>query len=666
MKLISLILVIIMCLSLFSCQKIQNGDDVTESETNDRETTENTKPDESTQDPPVTLPEETTEPAVLEYPRTDGSTSTRPLDTAIRKKLLGEDAEDAVHTTTHESFDRLTNGECDLIFTVPVSDEQRQKAADKGVGIEEYPITKEAFVFVVNVDNPVSELTVEQLKGIYSGRITNWKEVGGNDAEIIPFQRNEDSGSQNYMKTFMAGETLLDAPEDYRPSTMYALMEVFLLYDNSANAIGYSYYAYAAKMFGNADRIKFIRVNGISPDDLTIENDTYPLISRNYAVIRSSEEEGSPARKLVEWLFSDEGQSLIADEGYFSVKNGRLPQGRNVYGTGKEKPSDIIPEYAYIALIKPGSLRYYREDGKKVEYDISPAYENGSLRGLKSEKMTELINGRIKNRSLSGDNTLYIWCVNGYLGIYERELSNGAKPINLGVFDLYEEKELTEVSDLFYKDADLMRHFTMGSQWNIYYPNGTPFKTSSPEEPDRTVSYEQLDLANFSQRFFKDVHSFNTFSNKLDTPLDANVLISSIDCVLTESRDMSEIWDPSVTVLKRELFCGGDVITEKEVNRKDYPLPYGVMFNEEKTDLLNSKILRMLSDEKVIGELNGALADEFLKHYKITEYAEKIRNSGDNNIRRVRVNERKLIIAVSDPMIIDAEKEYGIEVLNNY
>lgn len=139
-------------------------------------------------------------------PKMDGSTSLIPLEAGVRAALCGISMEEATkqvaHTTTHDSFYHLLNKEVDLIFSVPISDEQKKAAQEQGIELEQVPIAKEGFVFVVNAENPVDSLTQQQLRDIYSGRITNWKEVGGKDQEIIAYQRNWDSGSQNYMTTF--------------------------------------------------------------------------------------------------------------------------------------------------------------------------------------------------------------------------------------------------------------------------------------------------------------------------------------------------------------------------------------------------------------------------------------------------------------------------------
>ena len=87
------------------------------------------------------------------------------------------------------------------------------------------------------------------VKGIFSGQITNWKEVGGEDLDIIPFQRNSEAGSQTLMeKLVMDGLEMMDAPEAWVPDSMMGLLEAVREYDNSPSAIGYTVYYYANDM----------------------------------------------------------------------------------------------------------------------------------------------------------------------------------------------------------------------------------------------------------------------------------------------------------------------------------------------------------------------------------------------------------------------------------
>ncbi len=258
----------------------------------------------------------------------DGSTSTIPLEVAFRMGYYGETggvaSQKVIHNTTYGSFYNLRDGICDLIFTTPLSAQQRDEAKNRGLDLAEVPICMEAFVFVVNANNPVEELTVQQLRDIYSGKITNWKEVGGPDASIEAFQRNVTSGSQNYMKFFMGDTPLMDPITYITPSSMEGLVEVLASYDNAVNSIGYSVYSYAANMYVDAGKIKFIKVNGIAPTEETMGDLSYPLLNYNYAVY--DKYNGNPEiEKMVNWILSDEGQKAVAEGGYVPLQGGNLP-----------------------------------------------------------------------------------------------------------------------------------------------------------------------------------------------------------------------------------------------------------------------------------------------------------------------------------------------------
>ena len=192
-----------------------------------------------------------------------------------------------VHSTTWGSFSKLLEDQADMIFSTPISEEQETMALEAGVTLEQTPIVREAFVFVVNAKNPVDTLTQQQIRDIYSGKITNWKELGGEDEPIVAFQRNTDSGSQNYMLDFMGDTPLMDAPEELRPASMSGLMSVIAPNDGSPGSIGYSVYAYAADMYGLGDNIKFIRLDGVAPSKAAMISEEYPLTSFNYAIYRA-------------------------------------------------------------------------------------------------------------------------------------------------------------------------------------------------------------------------------------------------------------------------------------------------------------------------------------------------------------------------------------------
>lgn len=254
------------------------------------------------------------------YPKVDGSTATIPLSEAIACELLGLSKEEGTefikHNTTHYAYENLLNKKADIIFVTEPSAEELQMAKDRNIELEVIPIVKEAFVFLVNVENPISSLSSQQIRDIYKGKITNWKEVGGPDTEIIPYQREANSGSQTLMEQIvMKGLKIMEPPKKLIIEGMGELIESVAKYDNSERALGYSVYYYAKSMY-NRDTIKLIAIDEVSPDNRSISSGQYPFTSAYYAVIRKSEEPDSPQRKLIKWILSKEGQKIAEAAGY--------------------------------------------------------------------------------------------------------------------------------------------------------------------------------------------------------------------------------------------------------------------------------------------------------------------------------------------------------------
>ena len=313
------------------------------------------------------------------FPNLDGSTSLIPLEAGIRAEIFGISIEEAqkyvVHSTTWGSFYNLLEGKADMIFSTPISEEQQKAAAEAGVELEQVPVVKEAFVFLVNAKNPVDSLTQQQIKDIYSGKITNWKQVGGSDEPIIAYQRNRDSGSQNYMIDFMGETPLMEAPTELRPGSMGGLMDVIAPNDGSLGSIGYSVYAYAADMYGTGDNIKFIKVDGVAPTKETIISGEYPLSSYNYAIFRADEPEEGAVRRLAEWMTSYDGQLAAAKAGYATVEDIGFDYSQSALkkyeakGTGMKYPGSV-PSYEFVPA------------GEAFDWNIYNFREQGSYEPL--------------------------------------------------------------------------------------------------------------------------------------------------------------------------------------------------------------------------------------------------------------------------------------------
>ena len=264
-----------------------------------------------------------------EFPKVDGATAMLPLVGEITKSVMGyseDEAQNFLETHTHGNtakvYAELIDKTLDLIFVSEPSDGILQDAKNAGVEFDMTGIGYDGFVFIVSKDNPVDSLTLDQIRDIYTGKITNWKEVGGNDAEIIPLQREANSGSQNLMeKMVMQGRKMAAAKSpDYQISSMSGLIDSVSSGENCKDTIGYSIYLYAKEQYVR-DNVKFLKINGIEASDENITNKSYPLTKVVYAVMRKDEPEYSTARQLVDFLLNTEkGQETVEAGGYVRMK----------------------------------------------------------------------------------------------------------------------------------------------------------------------------------------------------------------------------------------------------------------------------------------------------------------------------------------------------------
>jgi len=253
-------------------------------------------------------------------PVIDGSTANIPLISAVQSVLLGTPRNDNVTVSgTDNAYVKLIEGEVDILLVYAPAQSSLDHARAMGVELEMAPIGKDALVFLVNKNNPVKSLTPEQIVGIYSGEITNWKDVGGRDAVIQAYQRQLVSGSQTMMnKLVMKSVPMTKAEPEYIIDTMGGLVEAIAAYDNAEDAIGYNVYYYVSRMKAD-DNIRLLAVNGVEPTNESIASGDYPFVNEFFAVIRADAPEGSPERILFDWIQSDEGQDLVENEGYVSI-----------------------------------------------------------------------------------------------------------------------------------------------------------------------------------------------------------------------------------------------------------------------------------------------------------------------------------------------------------
>jgi len=229
-----------------------------------------------------------------------------------------------VCSRTAAAFENLVDGYADIIFLMGVSDEQRLLAEQKGLELVLTPIGREAFVFFVNSRNRVTNITENDIRGIYSGQITNWREIGGGNNEIRAYQRPDESGSQTMLKQIMGDTPLVPAPIDIINDTMMMMYERVASYKNYRNSLGYSFLYYIRDMI-DENKVKFLSINGIEPTSENITNGTYPFANDFYAItVRNNGEYLNPERtenidNLLEWMQSAQGQYLVEATGYVPI-----------------------------------------------------------------------------------------------------------------------------------------------------------------------------------------------------------------------------------------------------------------------------------------------------------------------------------------------------------
>jgi ABC-type phosphate transport system substrate-binding protein len=300
------------------------------------------------------------------YPRVNGSTSTRPLGKLIAARAICAEAElfrpgvgmmpfigsrepvagfpvgfrdvdeetlmrlNALshHEGTHQSYLRLLGlpltaeeehaeqrrAELALIARGP-SEDELEAAKELGVEFDVRPVARDAFVFIVNAQNPVRSLTLEQLRAVFRGEVTNWTEVGGEDKPIEAFTRDRNSGSEELMRDLvMEGGETIRAPE----SVLEGMMGPIDTVAENPNAIAYSVYYYEQFMRPNMNN-RLLAVDGVLPTAETIASGEYSLTTDVCLVTRQDLDPESPAARLREWLLTQDGQQVVEDSGYVPV-----------------------------------------------------------------------------------------------------------------------------------------------------------------------------------------------------------------------------------------------------------------------------------------------------------------------------------------------------------
>lgn len=261
-----------------------------------------------------------------ELPRLDASVLTQPLMTSIVKDFTGsDDISSSVlnYTDTDSAIKKLLNGEIDAVITTYPSDEVLALATARNIDLDIIPIAKEGFAFFTNKINPVDSIKVSDVQKIYIGEITNWNQLGGDNIDILAFQRPDNSINQMEMKrTVMKELKMISAPRSIFTDLVYGeINDLIANYNNPENGIGYSYYTEAKLLYDfdntSDNSIKFLKINEIELTDETIQDGSYPFIT-NFYFIRDKNNESEHLQIFSDALLSDRGKNAIKEAGYIN------------------------------------------------------------------------------------------------------------------------------------------------------------------------------------------------------------------------------------------------------------------------------------------------------------------------------------------------------------
>ena len=233
---------------------------------------------------------------------TDGSTSMEKVIGALGEAFEG--GNDGVTFTYNPTgsgtgITAVAEGRCDIgLSSRALKDEEVQK------GLAETILAYDGIAVILNPENPISDLDVETIAKIYTGEITNWSEVGGNDGEIVLIGREANSGTRDGFESITGTE---DACK-YRQE-LTSTGDVITTVANNPNAIGY------ASVASVKDTVKAISVNGVAPTDETIKDGTYQIQRPFVLVTKTDAELSETAQEFYDFCFSEDAKSIIESAG---------------------------------------------------------------------------------------------------------------------------------------------------------------------------------------------------------------------------------------------------------------------------------------------------------------------------------------------------------------
>ncbi|PIU28179.1 MAG: phosphate ABC transporter substrate-binding protein [Candidatus Hydromicrobium americanum] len=196
-----------------------------------------------------------------------------------------------------------------------IKDEELEAAKDAGLDVQEYIVLYDGIAVIVSNNVTVENLTIEQLSKIYTSEITNWKDVGGDDTEIIITARDSSSGTGEYFleEVVQLGKTMENNDYSETALRLQSNADVVNQIKENDNAVGYIGLGYLE------ESLKIVKVEGIEPSVDTVKDNSYP-ISRGLYIYVPGKELTEIGQAYINFVLSDEGQDIGLEEGFVPLK----------------------------------------------------------------------------------------------------------------------------------------------------------------------------------------------------------------------------------------------------------------------------------------------------------------------------------------------------------
>ena len=278
-KIIALLLTALLALSLVACGSESKTDDT------------------KTDDQPA---------ALTGTVSTDGSTSMEKVIGALSESFMAQNSGVTVNynpTGSGSGITAVQEGTCDIGLS-----SRALKDEEKSAGLKETVLAYDGIAIIVHPDNPVSDLSVEQLAKLYTGEITNWKDVGGNDAEAVLIGREAASGTRDGFESITGTKDKCQ----YRQE-LTSTGDVITAVSQNPDAIGY------ASLASVKDSVKALNVDGVTPSEATVKDGSYK-VQRPFVLVTMAGKELSPAAQaFFDYAISSDAASIIAKAGAVAV-----------------------------------------------------------------------------------------------------------------------------------------------------------------------------------------------------------------------------------------------------------------------------------------------------------------------------------------------------------